>query len=56
MQAETTTLAPPASLDAAPRKRNTRGRLWTVRLAVVIVWLGSWELAATHWFDPFFYS
>jgi NitT/TauT family transport system permease protein len=30
--------------------------MWSVRLAVVIVWLGSWELAATHWIDPFFYS
>jgi NitT/TauT family transport system permease protein len=55
MQAETV-LAPAVSLDKAPRRRNTRWRLWAVRLAVVVVWLGSWELAATHWIDPFFYS
>jgi NitT/TauT family transport system permease protein len=35
---------------------SRRTRLWLVRLAAVIVWLGSWELAATHWIDPFFYS
>ena len=34
----------------------SRLRMWSVRLAVVIVWLGSWELAAAHWIDPFFYS
>jgi NitT/TauT family transport system permease protein len=55
MQAETA-LAPAVSLDETPPRRNTRWRLWTVRLAVVVVWLGSWELAATHWIDPFFYS
>jgi NitT/TauT family transport system permease protein len=55
MQAETA-LAPPVSLDETPPRRNTRRRLWAVRLAVVVVWLGSWELAATHWIDPFFYS
>jgi NitT/TauT family transport system permease protein len=55
MQAETA-LAPPVSLDETPPRRNTRWRLWAVRLGVVVVWLGSWELAATHWIDPFFYS
>jgi NitT/TauT family transport system permease protein len=55
MQAETI-LAPAVSVDEAPRRRNTRWRLWAVRLVVVIVWLGSWELTATHWIDPFFYS
>ncbi|NIH81310.1 ABC transporter permease [Amycolatopsis viridis] len=34
------------------RRRNT----WLLRLAIVIAWLGSWELAATLWIDPFFYS
>jgi NitT/TauT family transport system permease protein len=37
-------------------KRNRRTRLWSVRLLLVVVWLGSWEIAATHWIDPFFYS
>ena len=55
MQAETVT--PPADLvGAGPRKSYRRMRLWGVRLVFVIVWLGSWELAATHWIDPFFYS
>lgn len=27
-----------------------------VRLLLVAAWLGSWELAATHWIDPFNYS
>jgi NitT/TauT family transport system permease protein len=55
MQAET--LAPVSAVEEAfVKKGRRRGRLWAVRLAVVIVWLGSWELAATHWIDPFFYS
>ncbi len=55
MQAET--LNPPADLvGAGPRKSYRKLRLWGVRLVFVIVWLGSWELAATHWIDPFFYS
>jgi NitT/TauT family transport system permease protein len=43
-------------VEAGPRNAYKRLRLWGVRLAVVVVWLGSWELAATHWIDPFFYS
>jgi NitT/TauT family transport system permease protein len=54
VQAET--LTPPVAVEQRPVRRNRRGKLWAVRLAVVIVWLGSWELAATHWIDPFFYS
>jgi NitT/TauT family transport system permease protein len=55
MQAET--LAPVSAVEEPfVKKGRRRGRLWAVRLAVVIVWLGSWELAATHWIDPFFYS
>jgi NitT/TauT family transport system permease protein len=27
-----------------------------VRILLVALWLGSWELAATLWIDPFFYS
>ena len=44
-----------ATKPTAPRRRNNR-KLWAVRLAVLVIWLGSWELAATHWIDPFFYS
>jgi NitT/TauT family transport system permease protein len=54
VQAET--LTPAVAVDDAPVRRNRRGRMWLVRLAVVVVWLGSWELTATHWIDPFFYS
>jgi NitT/TauT family transport system permease protein len=43
---------------ARQRKVVRRRRLntWLLRLAIVVAWLGSWELAATLWIDPFFYS
>ena len=53
MQAE---MVVPADLAEPAAKTNSRWRMWLVRLAVVVVWLGTWELAATHWIDPFFYS
>ena len=55
MQAETLLPVPGRAEPKAKRNRRS-SRLWAVRLAVVVVWLGSWELAATHWIDPFFYS
>lgn len=36
--------------------RRNRIRTWGLRLALVALWLGSWELTATLWIDPFFYS
>ncbi|MFI6071200.1 ABC transporter permease [Actinoplanes sp. NPDC051343] len=33
-----------------------KARLWSVRLVLVVIWLVSWEITATHWIDPFFYS
>ncbi|MEC3981908.1 ABC transporter permease [Amycolatopsis sp. H20-H5] len=39
-------------LRTAKRRRN----VWLLRLAIVVAWLGSWELTATYWIDPFFYS
>ncbi|GAA4542632.1 ABC transporter permease [Amycolatopsis samaneae] len=36
----------------ARRKRN----IWALRAVIVVVLLGAWELAATYWIDPFFYS
>jgi NitT/TauT family transport system permease protein len=36
--------------------RRRRANTWLLRLAIVAAWLGSWELAATLWIDPFFYS
>ncbi|MGW5671784.1 ABC transporter permease [Micromonospora sp. NPDC003776] len=44
----------PAALSSVRRK--TRWGVLTARLALVALWLGSWELAATYWIDPFFYS
>jgi NitT/TauT family transport system permease protein len=43
---------------ARQRGAHRRRRLttWLLRLAILVVWLGSWELAATLWIDPFFYS
>ncbi|MDH2415436.1 ABC transporter permease [Nocardioides sp. CER19] len=41
------------------RKRAGRRRPWgtyAVRVALVVVWLGSWELAARTVIDPFYYS
>lgn len=35
-------------------RRNLR--VWGVRTALVLLWLGAWELTATLWIDPFFYS
>ncbi|SBT46309.1 ABC transporter permease [Micromonospora narathiwatensis] len=50
----------PAQVETAtPRSSVGRGIRWGVlaaRLALVALWLGSWELAATYWIDPFFYS
>jgi len=57
MQPETTIpTAIPAVLPAKPKLNPRRTKVWTVRLLAVVVWLGSWELAASHWIDPFFYS
>ena len=52
----TTRVAPPASVSAVRRQRSKRWRVHAVRLALVAVWLGTWELAARTVIDPFFYS
>ncbi|MFJ2836258.1 ABC transporter permease [Nocardia sp. NPDC087230] len=36
--------------------RKSTLRVWGLRAALVAVWLGSWELVASVWIDPFFYS
>ncbi|HEV7934015.1 MAG TPA: ABC transporter permease [Actinomadura sp.] len=45
---------------AVARARGARRRrLLTVngvRALLIAAWLGSWELAASHWIDPFYYS
>lgn len=37
-------------------RRDRRWAVYTGRLVLVVLWLGSWELASTYWIDPFFYS
>lgn len=60
MTTEVATQAPeserslPEAVRRARRKRMTA--IWSLRAAIVVVWLGSWELVATYWIDPFFYS
>ncbi|MCU1685354.1 MAG: ssuC [Amycolatopsis sp.] len=39
-------------LAQTKRRRN----IWLLRIGILVAWLGSWELAATYWIDPFFYS
>lgn len=36
--------------------RANTARIWGLRAAIVVLWLGSWELTATYVIDPFFYS
>jgi NitT/TauT family transport system permease protein len=55
VQAETA-VAPEIINDRTRRPIDRRTKMWLVRSLVVVLWLGSWELAATHWIDPFFYS
>jgi NitT/TauT family transport system permease protein len=55
------TLVPPAAVETAlpDPKRTARKRritVWGVRVLLVVVWLGSWEYAASNLIDPFFYS
>lgn len=38
-----------------PNRRNRAG-IWALRVGLVALWLGSWELTATRWIDSFFYS
>ncbi|MEU9808400.1 ABC transporter permease [Mycobacterium sp. NPDC050853] len=41
---------------ARKNKRRSMLRIWGLRTLLVVIWLASWELAATVWLDPFFYS
>ncbi|MBW0274782.1 ABC transporter permease [Nocardia sp. MH4] len=36
--------------------RKSKLRVWGLRAALIAVWLCSWELVASVWIDPFFYS
>jgi NitT/TauT family transport system permease protein len=46
----------PTITERLPRASRRRWGVLAARLALVALWLGSWELAATYWIDPFFYS
>jgi NitT/TauT family transport system permease protein len=47
-------LTPAPSVQVARRRRPWK--VYAVRIALVVVWLGSWELAARTVIDPFYYS
>ncbi len=46
----------PEAVRAITRRRRHRTLVWTVRIVAVVVWLSSWQLTATYWIDPFYYS
>ena len=46
---------PEADTYRGPRRRRNL-RVHLVRVGLVVAWLGSWQLAGTHWIDPFFFS
>jgi NitT/TauT family transport system permease protein len=47
-----------ARLLAAARatQRRDAWRVWTLRIVILAAWLGAWELTATYFIDPFYYS
>ena len=50
---------PTAPAQRSPRRRRTSRRTLlthAVRVALIVAWLGSWELAARTVIDPFYYS
>lgn len=47
----------PSTSDALPGlPRRRRWPVYAGRIVLILLWLGSWEIAATYWIDPFFYS
>src|SRR4051812_12579111 len=50
----------PAAAPVAPpsgrRRRRPRWAVYATRLVLVVLWLGSWQLIATKWIDPFIFS
>lgn len=53
--ATATTTAEPAVAPGRRRRRVPRN-VALARLLLVVLWLGSWQLVATHLIDPFIYS
>jgi NitT/TauT family transport system permease protein len=48
--------APPVASVAARRRGRPRWHIHAARVLLVVVWLGSWQLVATHLIDPFIFS
>ena len=38
------------------RRRRKNVRVHVVRVGLLVAWVASWQLAATYWIDPFFFS
>ena len=51
---------PPEAADSEAAVRRARRRhrslIWTLRIVVLVVVFGAWELLSTYWLDPFYYS
>jgi NitT/TauT family transport system permease protein len=51
---------PPEAADSEAAVRRARRRhrslIWSLRVVVLVVVFGSWELLSTYWLDPFYYS
>jgi NitT/TauT family transport system permease protein len=66
MSPDTTTLTPPenqvveSEADILARQRRShlhrRRNIWLLRIGIVAAWIAAWEITATLWIDPFFYS
>jgi len=54
--AEPTETAPTAASTTRSRRRSWAPRITATRLLLVVLWLGSWQLAASGFLDPFYYS
>ena len=60
--ASAASVADETSHDSAALTRLRRARakhralVWSLRLVVLIAFFGGWQLAATYWLDPFYYS
>jgi NitT/TauT family transport system permease protein len=54
--AEAASAPRPTSEQRPPRRGRRRVKITGLRLMLVALWLASWELAATHLIDPFYYS
>lgn len=54
--APSTSASSPVREPRRPSRSRRRVRITSLRVLLVAVWLVSWELAATYWIDPFYYS